>query len=194
MADNAVLFKLLVKAIGFKYNVIPTFMAKPHQDQPGQSPPPPFLPLPDSIVLDLTSTTDALSPSPSPPGPFTGCSGHVHISLRDPKTQTNVFSVTEEEFASGGRKDAKYDDLKFVSRECEHFLAGVLEGLEDVMPLLVPTINGWVLSLSRLLRALVFRCDESLGLNFSLSRLCFFGCAGVRVSGTNGWSRTSGHR
>ncbi|KAF7338157.1 Gln-synt-C domain-containing protein [Mycena venus] len=44
---------------------------------------------------------------------------------------------------SGGRAGAAYDDTKFMSSEGESFLAGVLDGIADVMPLLVPTINGY---------------------------------------------------
>jgi len=60
-----------------------------------------------------------------------GCSGHVHISLRD-KEGRNLFAVQEEELREG-RKDAKYEDTKRVSKECEWFLAGVLEGLPDIV-------------------------------------------------------------
>ncbi|GAA5861205.1 hypothetical protein JCM8547_008518 [Rhodosporidiobolus lusitaniae] len=70
-----------------------------------------------------------------------GCSGHVHISLRD-KEGRNVFAVKEEE-SKEGRKDAKWEDTKRISREAEWFLAGILAGLPDIMPLLVPTINGY---------------------------------------------------
>jgi glutamine synthetase len=36
-ADRAHLFKTLVKSVGLQHNVIPSFMAKPHQDLPGCS-------------------------------------------------------------------------------------------------------------------------------------------------------------
>jgi glutamine synthetase len=32
MADNACLFKLVAKSVGIKYNIMPTFMAKPWGD------------------------------------------------------------------------------------------------------------------------------------------------------------------
>ncbi|GAA5829207.1 hypothetical protein JCM3766R1_001017 [Sporobolomyces carnicolor] len=70
-----------------------------------------------------------------------GCSGHVHISLRDSQGK-NVFAVGPEDLKDG-RKDAKFDDTKRISQEAEWFLAGVLEGLPDIMPCLVPTINGY---------------------------------------------------
>lgn len=106
MADNASLFKLTAKAIGYKYNIMPTFMAKPHNGLPG-------------------------------------CSGHIHVSLVD-KSGRNLFALDEETSSTGkGRQDAKWEDLRHVSKEMEHFLAGVLQGLPDVMPCLVPTVNGY---------------------------------------------------
>ncbi len=71
-----------------------------------------------------------------------GCSGHVHISLRD-STGTNIFAVTPDELAAGGREGAHSKDTRFISQTAEHFLAGVLKGLPDIMPCLVPTVNGY---------------------------------------------------
>jgi len=65
-----------------------------------------------------------------------GCSGHVHISLRN-SSGKNIFA------ADAPRTDAKWPDLKHVSKDLEHFLAGILLGLPDIMPCLVPTINGY---------------------------------------------------
>ncbi|KAJ7632779.1 hypothetical protein FB45DRAFT_913458 [Roridomyces roridus] len=76
-----------------------------------------------------------------PWGNLPGCSGHIHVSLRDDSGR-NVFAVSDSELSSG-RADAAYGDTKFMSIEGEHFLAGVLEGLPDIMPMLVPTINGY---------------------------------------------------
>jgi len=50
-----------------------------------------------------------------------------------------VFAVSD----SKGRSDAAYKDTKYMSEEGEQFLAGVLDGIADVMPMLVPTINGY---------------------------------------------------
>ncbi|KAN0061267.1 hypothetical protein ACQY0O_006113 [Thecaphora frezii] len=72
-----------------------------------------------------------------------GCSGHMHISLKDPKTGKNVFALSEAEIEAGGRKDARYKDVAYISKEGEHFLAGILTGLPDIMPLLCPTINSY---------------------------------------------------
>ncbi|KXN91501.1 Type-1 glutamine synthetase 2 [Leucoagaricus sp. SymC.cos] len=104
MADNAILFKYLVKSIGMKHGIIPSFMAKPWGNLPG-------------------------------------CSGHTHVSLRD-ESGRNIFAVGKEELKTG-RMDAANDDTKFISRQGELFLAGILEGLPDVLPMLVPTINGY---------------------------------------------------
>ncbi|THU85647.1 glutamine synthetase/guanido kinase [Dendrothele bispora CBS 962.96] len=76
-----------------------------------------------------------------PWGNLPGCSGHIHVSIQD-KTGKNIFAVSESELSSG-RAGAANDDTKFLSQEGEHFLAGVLDGLPDVMPMLVPTINGY---------------------------------------------------
>jgi len=61
---------------------------------------------------------------------MSGCSGHIHVSLRDSKGR-NIFAPTEEEIKSGGRKNAQFKDLKYMSQEAEWFLAGLLEGLPD---------------------------------------------------------------
>jgi len=76
-----------------------------------------------------------------PWGNLPGCSGHVHVSLRS-KDGKNIFAVDDSEMKEG-RKGAKFDDTKFMSKEGEHFLAGILDGLTDVVPMLVPTINGY---------------------------------------------------
>jgi glutamine synthetase len=104
MADNALLFKYLVKSLGMKYGITPSFMAKPWGNLPG-------------------------------------CSGHIHVSIRD-SNGDNIFAVKPEEVEEG-REGAAYDELKYISQSAEYFLAGVLHGLADVMPTLVPTINGY---------------------------------------------------
>lgn len=70
-----------------------------------------------------------------------GCSGHIHVSLRDSNGK-NIFALPGSETGKG-RDGAKYDDTKFISEVAEQFLAGILDGLPDVLPLLVPTINGY---------------------------------------------------
>ncbi|KAG8752732.1 hypothetical protein FRC14_006751 [Serendipita sp. 396] len=104
MADNAILFKYLVKSVGMKKGVLPSFMAKPWGNLPG-------------------------------------CSGHVHVSLKT-KDGKNLFAVDEADLKNG-RANAQYDDTRWLSQEGEWFLAGILDGLEDVVPMLVPTINGY---------------------------------------------------
>ncbi|KAF8643907.1 hypothetical protein AX16_008923 [Volvariella volvacea WC 439] len=76
-----------------------------------------------------------------PWGNLPGCSGHTHVSLRDAQGR-NIFAVSGDELTNG-RANAAYLDTKFLSQEGEWFLAGVLDGLPDVMPMLVPTINGY---------------------------------------------------
>lgn len=65
-----------------------------------------------------------------------GNSGHVHVSIVD-KTGKNLFAR--------GSKDPNppYADLAYLSDLGRQFLAGLLDGLHDIMPLLAPTINSY---------------------------------------------------
>lgn len=66
-----------------------------------------------------------------------GNSGHMHVSLVDAKTGKNLFARSEPD------PSPPYPDLKYVSDTGRHFLAGLLEGLPDVMPIVAPTINSY---------------------------------------------------
>lgn len=66
-----------------------------------------------------------------------GNSGHIHISLADSKTGKNLLARDEPD------QSPQYDDLKWVSDLGRHFLAGLIEGLPDVMPIFAPTINSY---------------------------------------------------
>lgn len=54
---------------------------------------------------------------------------HTHVSLRDDSGK-NIFAVSEAELSTG-RSGAANDDVKFLSEEAEHFLAGILDGIAD---------------------------------------------------------------
>lgn len=66
-----------------------------------------------------------------------GNSGHMHLSLVDGKTGDNLFARKEK------NPSPFHPDLSYVSEIGEHFLAGVLEGLPSIMPILAPTINSY---------------------------------------------------
>lgn len=66
-----------------------------------------------------------------------GNSGHIHISLVDSDTGCNLFARTSED------PSPAWPDIAHVSDVGRHFIAGILDGLEDVMPLLAPTINSY---------------------------------------------------
>jgi glutamine synthetase len=68
-----------------------------------------------------------------PWGNLPGTSGHVHVSLRD-ANGVNIFAVPDDLLESG-RGDAAFADTKYMSQEGEHFLAGLLDGIQDVMPM-----------------------------------------------------------
>ncbi|KAK0210832.1 hypothetical protein DFS33DRAFT_1466943 [Desarmillaria ectypa] len=63
-----------------------------------------------------------------------GCSGHIHVSLRNNQGQ-NIFALPRSDVAIG-REGAAFEDTKYISEAAEQFLAGILDGL-------VPTINGY---------------------------------------------------
>ena len=65
-----------------------------------------------------------------------GCSGHVHISVTD-KEGKNLFARDESD------PKPPFAELAHFSDMARHFLAGILEGLPDIMPLCAPTINSY---------------------------------------------------
>ncbi len=67
---------------------------------------------------------------------FPGNSGHMHVSLVDQKGN-NLLSRAEPD------KQAKWPDIEYLSDTGRHFLAGLLDGLPDVMPLVAPTVNSY---------------------------------------------------
>ncbi|KAI6248960.1 Type-1 glutamine synthetase 2 [Erysiphe necator] len=65
-----------------------------------------------------------------------GNSGHMHVSLVD-KNGRNIFAREEID------KNAKYEDIANLSDLGRYFLAGLLDGLPDIMPMFAPTINSY---------------------------------------------------
>ncbi|KAG1759849.1 glutamine synthetase guanido kinase [Suillus occidentalis] len=78
-----------------------------------------------------------------PWGNLPGCSGHIHVSLKDGEGR-NAFSLSDVD-RDHGRANAAFEDTRYLSQIGEHFLAGVLDGLPDgrIYFHLVPTINGY---------------------------------------------------
>lgn len=67
-----------------------------------------------------------------------GNSGHVHISLVDSKDRTRkIFDRTDKD------ENARFRALEYVSDAGRSFLAGLLNGIPDIMPILCPTINSY---------------------------------------------------
>jgi len=65
-----------------------------------------------------------------------GNSGHMHVSLVG-ADGANLFARHERD------ADAPWPDVEYLSDVGRHFLAGVLDGLPDVMPMVAPTINSY---------------------------------------------------
>lgn len=87
-----------------------------------------------------------------------GNSGHIHISLST-KDGKNLFAREEVD------DNAPWRDLRQISDEGRHFLAGLLEALPDIMPLFAPTINSY----KRLVESYWAPVDISWGLEDRLS-------------------------
>ncbi|KAI4957249.1 hypothetical protein J4E86_005723 [Alternaria arbusti] len=65
-----------------------------------------------------------------------GNSGHMHVSIVD-KENKNLFYRGEED------KNAPYSDIAYLSDLGRHFLAGLIDGLPDIMPILAPNVNSY---------------------------------------------------
>ncbi|KAF2669102.1 glutamine synthetase-like protein [Microthyrium microscopicum] len=65
-----------------------------------------------------------------------GNSGHMHISLVD-KSGKNLFSRESKD------ENVEWSDAAFLSDMGRQFLAGVLDGLPDIMPIVAPTVNSY---------------------------------------------------
>ena len=69
-----------------------------------------------------------------------GSSGHIHISLCDIDNGRNLFAKEESNTQTGKSTPSDTAGLTDLGR---HFLAGLLDALPDIMPLLAPTINSY---------------------------------------------------
>lgn len=66
-----------------------------------------------------------------------GNSGHVHVSLCDPTTGANLLARATPD------PNPPHADLAHLSDLGRHFLAGILDGLADIMPIVAPTVNSY---------------------------------------------------
>ena len=65
-----------------------------------------------------------------------GNSGHMHVSVVNKAGKNLLFRGSED-------ADPPYQDLAYLSDLGRHFLAGILDGLPDVMPIVAPTVNSY---------------------------------------------------
>ncbi|KAG8169189.1 hypothetical protein KVR01_001938 [Diaporthe batatas] len=83
--------------------------------------------------FDITPTFMAKPTSNMP-----GSSGHVHISLVDSKDRNKkIFDRQDRD------TNARFPALEYVSDAGRSFLAGLLDGIPDILPLLCPTVNSY---------------------------------------------------
>ncbi|KAH8180238.1 glutamine synthetase, catalytic domain-containing protein [Sarocladium implicatum] len=65
-----------------------------------------------------------------------GNSGHMHVSLVDKNGKNLLARETKDE-------NAEWEDIAYLSEIGRQFLAGLLEGIPDIMPILAPNINSY---------------------------------------------------
>ncbi|KAL2136566.1 hypothetical protein VTI74DRAFT_3111 [Chaetomium olivicolor] len=65
-----------------------------------------------------------------------GNSGHMHLSLVDGDGKNLLYRGEQD-------PNPPYPDVAYLSDLGRHFLAGILDGLPDVMPMVAPTINSY---------------------------------------------------
>ena len=89
-------------------------------------------------VVKSVSTKYGITPCfmAKPKQGLPGNSGHMHISIVD-KDGKNLLAREQLD------ESAKWKDIAGLSDMGRHFLAGILEGLPDIMPLVAPTINSY---------------------------------------------------
>lgn len=66
-----------------------------------------------------------------------GNSGHMHVSLVSSESGENLFARSSPD------PSPPYADIAHLSDLGRHFLAGLLDGLPDIMPIVAPTINSY---------------------------------------------------
>lgn len=89
-------------------------------------------------VVKSVATKYAIAPCfmAKPKHGLPGNSGHMHVSLVDKVGKNLLFRETPDE-------NSPWPDVAQVSDIGRHFLAGLLEGLPDIMPMFAPTINSY---------------------------------------------------
>jgi glutamine synthetase len=89
-------------------------------------------------VVKSVSTKYGITPCfmAKPKQGLPGNSGHMHVSIVDKEGKNLLARETRDD-------NAPWEDIAGLSDLGRHFLAGILEGLPDVMPLVAPTINSY---------------------------------------------------
>ncbi|KFY00789.1 hypothetical protein V490_01207 [Pseudogymnoascus sp. VKM F-3557] len=89
-------------------------------------------------VVKSIATTYGITPCfmAKPRQGLPGNSGHMHVSLVS-STGANLFARESTD------PNPPYPDVANLSDLGRHFLAGILEGLPDIMPILAPTVNSY---------------------------------------------------
>ncbi|KAF9427539.1 hypothetical protein BGZ94_004710 [Podila epigama] len=76
-----------------------------------------------------------------------GCSGHIHISIRDLVTKANLFASSNTSSATRTTSSPEWEKttpgVESMSEIMKWFMAGLLTGLPSIMAILAPNINSY---------------------------------------------------
>lgn len=91
------------------------------------------------IICKSIGTENGIIPSfmAKPQNSAPGNSSHFHISVISKDTGENLFSREQPD------TNPEWPELAHLSDFARHFLAGILDGITDVMPLLAPNVNSY---------------------------------------------------
>ncbi|KAF8975996.1 hypothetical protein BGZ46_008670 [Entomortierella lignicola] len=84
-----------------------------------------------------------------PYGDKPGCSGHLHFSLRDIATKTNLFAASlnsnnnDVDNQNQPEWEKSVEGISNMSQIMKWFVAGLLTGLPSIMAILAPNINSY---------------------------------------------------
>ncbi|KAI8457489.1 hypothetical protein BY996DRAFT_6905290 [Phakopsora pachyrhizi] len=93
-------------------------------------------------VVIIHNITPSFMTKPHPNLP--GCSGHVHISLKSLKDRSNLFSRSSVKDKTNNNPTPSWPDhTSQISAQAEEFIAGLMSCLPDLIPCLIPTVNGY---------------------------------------------------
>ncbi|KAI8871163.1 glutamine synthetase/guanido kinase [Ramicandelaber brevisporus] len=137
MADRAQLFKLTAKQVGLKNGVIASFMAKPNEKLPGCSGHIHF------SLRDIQSKANLFVPASATAGGRTRLDSAIGSSDGGNGGMMAKLNDTDAAAAAAAAATAAAEHSSVMSPSMQSFVAGILQGLPSIQPLLAPNVNSY---------------------------------------------------